>query len=105
MAEEIEPVGPRSDPVMRTRAARLQRRAEFDVLRHKARAWVETKKDEIDSEAVADAITCATEEELRYYDYARTLADGSEVKREIILTKLALMSDCNNRRIARRFRR
>jgi hypothetical protein len=84
---------------------RVQRKAELTVLRHGLQAAVATEIDRLDSHAIADVITTATEEELRFLDYGLALADGSAAKAELVVRKVQLLSQINNSRIARRFGR
>ncbi|CAG4927299.1 unnamed protein product [Acidithrix sp. C25] len=64
-----------------------------------------TELDRQDSQAIADVMTTATEEELRFLDYGLALSGNSVAKTELVARKVNLMSNINNQRIARRFGR
>ncbi len=76
----------------------------MEVFAHALRAEVDAEKDQLDSQALSDAITYATELELQFLDHGLRLARGSEAGLEIVARKLDLMSRTNNSRIARTWR-
>jgi hypothetical protein len=92
-------------PRQAAQANRSQRRAEMAVYNHGLEVAVATEIDRIDSYAIADVITTATEEELRFLDYGMAMAGNSAAKAELVARKLNLLSNLNNARIARRFGR
>jgi len=92
-------------PLQAAQANRAQRRAELAVYHHGLEMAVATELDRQDSQAIADVITTATEEELRFLDYGLAMANGSTAKVELVARKSNLLSNINNRRIARRFGR
>lgn len=94
-----------TSPYRTAQANRLQRRAELTVFNRSVEAAVETEIDRIDSQVIADVITTATEEELRFLDYGLTMAGNSAAKAELVARKANLLSSINNSRIARRFGR
>jgi len=96
-------VGLRYRPTVQAR--RAQREAEVAVFRHGLQTAVATELDRLDSQAIADVITTATEEELRFLDYGLALANGSAAKAELVARKAHLLSQINNARIVRRFGR
>ncbi|WP_201733685.1 hypothetical protein [Acidithrix sp. C25] len=87
------------------KATRAQYRAEVTVFRHSLETAVMTELDRQDSQAIADVMTTATEEELRFLDYGLALSGNSVAKTELVARKVNLMSNINNQRIARRFGR
>jgi hypothetical protein len=86
-------------------ANRSQRRAEMAVYNHSLEVAVATEIDRIDSYSIADVITTATEEELRFLDYGMAMAGNSAARAELVARKLSLLSNINNARIARQFGR
>jgi hypothetical protein len=91
--------------MQRAVATREYRKGEMEVFRHKVRQFVNREKDMIDSQVLADALRCSTDEEFAYYDEFMARANGSVVKREIIAAKLEMQVSIDNRRIMRRFGR
>jgi hypothetical protein len=87
------------------RAARAQRDANLVVFLHGLDAAAATEMDRQDSYAIADVLTTATEEELRFLDHGLALAGNSAAKVELVARKIEMLSSINNRRIARRFGR
>ncbi|HUE27654.1 MAG TPA: hypothetical protein VMP89_12845 [Solirubrobacteraceae bacterium] len=59
--------------------------------------------DRQDSEAIADALRTAYEEEALFYQDGIATANGSAVLVELLTRKLSLMTTVNNRRANRRF--
>jgi riboflavin biosynthesis pyrimidine reductase len=86
-------------------ASSRERRAALEIHSRSLQTAVATEIDRMDSQAIADVITTATEEEVRFLKYGLALADGSAAATELIVRKANLMSNLNNRRIARRFGR
>jgi len=84
---------------------RAQREAELTVFNHGLQTAVAMEIDRLDSQAIADVITTATEEELCFLAYGLALAGGSAAKAELVARKVHLLSQINNARIARRFGR
>lgn len=87
------------------RAVRAQREADLVLFLHGLDAAVATEMDRQDSYAIADVLTTATNEELRFLDHGLALAGSSATKVELVARKLEMLSSINNRRIARRFGR
>jgi len=94
-----------AEVVRSTREAGLARRADSAVYRHGLRAWERSQCDQIDSQTTRDAVECAFDEEVAFFDHAMHRADGSAVKQQLLAEKLELLSKANNRRIAHRFGR
>lgn len=84
-------------------AARAQRSTELQVFRHGLHARLQAECDRIDSQAAADAMRSALDEELDLLDYGLTRARGSAAKAELVARKVEMLSASNNRRITRRF--
>jgi uncharacterized protein YicC (UPF0701 family) len=84
-------------------AVRSQRKAELQVFRHGLRARMRAERDRIDSQAAADAMRTALEEELDLLDYGLQQARGSLAKAELVARKVELLASLNNSRITRRF--
>jgi hypothetical protein len=90
-------------PVQSWAVHRAQQRARTDVYLHGLEAARRSECDQIDTTALADAVTTATEEELRFVTYGMDLASGNPAKLAIVASKAQLLANVNNRRIARRF--
>jgi len=91
-------------PLQQSRVVRATRRAQVEVYEHTLRAAAAAEMDQADTQALADAITYAAEEEIRFLDYGLARAAGNPAAAEIVAQKLALLSATNNTRIGRRFR-
>lgn len=92
-------------PVARAQVARLQRRAEMDVVRHGIEAWKKAEMYEIDVYASTDAARTAFDEELALYDYGRARVNGSEVGQELLARKLNILSSLHDAKLVREFGR
>jgi hypothetical protein len=92
-------------PWQAAQVSRAERRASLEVYRHSLETAVNVEIDRIDSHAIGDVITFATEEELNYLDYGLARANGSAAKAELVARKTNLLSSINNTRISRRFGR
>jgi hypothetical protein len=88
----------------RERLSRQERRADMEIVLHGLQAWVMTEKDRIDSHALRTVLTVALKDECGLYDDGREIADGSEVKLELLLLRVQQLSHGNTARVARRFR-
>lgn len=84
-------------------AARAQRSTELAVFRHSLDARLRSECDRIDSQAAADAMRAALDEELDLLDYGLSRANGSAAKAELVARKVEMLSSSNNSRINRRF--
>jgi hypothetical protein len=60
--------------------------------------------DQIDTAALGEAIRASAEEEMDTYDEMMLIAGDSRVKQQIVMRKLAIMSNTDNARLRRRFR-
>lgn len=87
------------------RARRIAAGAELEVFRHTVRAQAMAAMDAADSQALADAARAALDEELRLFDEGIARAGTSQTKLALVSQKLALVSQANNARLARRFTR
>jgi hypothetical protein len=94
---------PAGSALISARAARTARRAELDMFEHRVEAAVRRDFDIADTEALADALGVATDEELAFLREFRAKANGSEAAMELVARKIEIFSTINNRRIARRF--
>jgi hypothetical protein len=92
-------------PLQAVQGNRAYRRAAVQVFNHDLQVTVDTEIDRIDSQAIADVIRTATEEELLFLDYGLAMAGNSAAKTELVARKVELLSNINNRRITRRFGR
>jgi hypothetical protein len=84
---------------------RAQRRAEAMVLRHGLAARVQAEVDQIDSQALGDALKASLDEEVGLLDYGMRLANGNQAAAELAARKVGMQSAVNNQRIMRRFGR
>jgi hypothetical protein len=86
---------------------RVVRKAEvqvqLDVYLHGLQASRRSLCDQIDAIALSDAVTTSLEEELRLIDHGRRLAGGDPAKLAILASKAELLTNLDNRRLARRF--
>lgn len=82
---------------------RAVRRAEATIVDAALGAWVASEVDQLESMALREAATTATEIEFDFYDRFGAAAGNSPVKQELLARKLDLLSYTNSRRIARRF--
>ena len=85
------------------RAERAERRAEErafqEVLKIRHRSMI----DQLESQAVGDAIRIALDEELNLLGYGLLRANGSMAKAELVARKVEMLSLINDRRISRHF--
>jgi hypothetical protein len=82
---------------------RAEDRTELAVYLHGLEASRISQCDQIDSMALADAITTSTEEELRFIDHGRRLAGDDPAKLAVVASKAEILTNLDNRRIVRRF--
>jgi hypothetical protein len=85
------------------RARRAQLSTELAVFRHGLRAQAEAEMDRQDTQAVADASRTALDEELGLLRDGLAQAGQSAAAIELVARKVELLSNIDNRRIARRF--
>ena len=90
-------------PSVARRAQRAQERAELELYEYGLRAWADSMKEQIDTMALGEAVRTAATEEMDTYDEMMLQAGDSRVKQEIVLRKLAIMSNTNNARLRHRF--
>lgn len=88
-----------------TRAARLTEKSELATYKHVLGARYQAACDEADSRALADVAETALMEEMRVLDVGLARAGNSPAKKELVARMVALQSDIDIRRIARRFGR
>jgi hypothetical protein len=86
-----------------TRAARATEQTELSIYQHHLSARYQAECDQIDSRAIADVVETALLEEMRVLDSTLGRAGTSQAKRELVSRMVALQSDIDLRRIARRF--
>jgi hypothetical protein len=92
-------------PHQRGRAARAQRRAELEIFDHRLAAGVRAEGEIADAQALGDVMRTSLDEELNLLEWGLHRADGSAAKNELVARKVNMLSNINNRRIARRFGR
>ena len=90
-------------PAITAKASRAHQRAMLEVFQYELDRHVRAQKDQIDTQALGDALRCALNEEMDFLDDGLDRANGSQAKLEILAPKLALYSRKNNARIERRF--
>jgi hypothetical protein len=88
-----------------SRAVRLQRRTELNILRHSLRAREAAEVTRLDTQALSDVVKTALEEELNLMEWGLDRAGGSPARAELVARKLAMFSNINSDRILRRFGR
>jgi phage FluMu protein gp41 len=86
-----------------TKAKRAQAGAELELFRYGLRARTRSEKDQLDSQAAADALGVALDEELRLLREGLAQAGQSAAGVELVARKVELLANIDNRRIARRF--
>ena len=91
-------------PAVARRAQHAQERAELELYGYSVRAWTVSMMDQIDTAALGEAIRASAEEEMDTYDEMMLIAGDSHVKQQIVLRKLAIMTNADNARLRRRFR-
>lgn len=84
-------------------ATRAQERTELAVFEHGLESRFLAEIDRLDSQAIADVVREAIEQELSTLSYGLELAQGSAAKAELVSRLVNLQSAVDNRRIARRF--
>jgi hypothetical protein len=94
-----------SDPGLPTsrRAVVRARRAQLAVFTHGLEAWASAEEDRQDAQALADAARTSLDEELRLLRDGLALAGASAAGVELVSRKVNLVSNTNDRRIARNF--
>lgn len=85
------------------RAQRAQERAELELHEYGLRAWTVSMMEQIDTLTLGEAIRTSAEEEMDTYDDLAQQAGDSRVKQQIVMRKIAIMSNANNARLRRRF--
>ena len=94
---------PGFSPRQLARAKRAQTSAELELFRYQLAARVRSEMDRIDSEAIADAVRVALQEELSFLSDMLARAGTSQTALELVSRKLDFLSQSNSRRLARRF--
>ncbi|MBS1862355.1 MAG: hypothetical protein JSS68_11670 [Actinobacteria bacterium] len=87
------------------RAARAMEKADEAVLSHFLTTEVARQCEAIDNEVLGDVVKASLVTELEVYDWAMGRVGGSPVKARLVAEKIALLSNTNSSRIARRFGR
>jgi hypothetical protein len=85
--------------------SRAQRRVERGLFRHQLSARARAEIDRMDGEAVADAIRESLDNELDLLEWGIHRADGSAAKTELVARKVSMLSQLNDRRLTRNFKR
>jgi hypothetical protein len=86
-----------------TKAARLTERSELATYEYLLGSRYQAACDEADSRALGDVAETALTEEMRVMDIGLARAGNSPAKRELVARMVAMQSDIDIRRIARRF--
>jgi hypothetical protein len=86
------------------KAARAHERNELEIFRYALRSHYRAEVDRLDAEATADALQGSLDTEFRLLDYGLARAGGSNIKTELVLRKVEMLSSINERRIRRDFR-
>jgi hypothetical protein len=94
----------RISPAASRRTQRAHERAEIELHSYAIQAWTTSMMDQIDTAALGEAIRASAEEEMDTYDEMMLIAGDSRVKQQIVMRKLAIMSNTDNARLRRRFR-
>ncbi|HET7590962.1 MAG TPA: hypothetical protein VFK14_12370 [Solirubrobacterales bacterium] len=97
------PDGGRLDQL--AQATLAQQQIELAIFNHHLQARYVAECERIDAEALSDVMRTSLEEELSVLTWGMEEAAGSAAKAELVSRKVALLSQINNRRIARRFGR
>jgi hypothetical protein len=92
-------------PFMGAKAAKLQRRTEFEVFRHGLQAAATSMCDQQDGQATADAIRASLDEELDLLEWGLHRANGSAAKTELVARKVNQLACINDNRLNRNFGR
>lgn len=90
-------------PRQAAKARREQTDTELELFRYSLQARLRAEIDRVDSEAIADAARAALQEELAFLSDGLARAGASQTALELVSRKLDLLSNANNRRLARRF--
>ncbi len=98
------PVTPARSSRIPNRTERAVRRVEAEIVEAGLTAWADAEIDRMESFALQEAISTATEVEFDFYDRFKHAAGNSAVKHELLSRKLEILSNTNSRRISRRFR-
>jgi hypothetical protein len=85
------------------RAIEAQEQTELAIHQHSLETGYLRAIDQIDSEAIADVVSTAMEEEMKVLSAGLGQAAGSPAKAELVARLVALQSRLDNSRIARRF--
>ncbi len=85
------------------RARRAQLSTDLAVFRHGLQAQAEAEMDRQDSQATEDALRAALEGEMRLLREGLAEAGQSAAAIELVALKVELLTNLDNRRIARRF--
>lgn len=80
-------------------------RTELAIYQHHLNARYKAECQRIDTEALTDVVRCALDEEIGVLDWGLEKANGSPAKTQMVAEKVALLSQINSERIARRFGR
>lgn len=85
------------------RAVEKQRQQELAVFEHHLDAIFLAEIDRLDTQALSDAVKTSLEEEIGVLDWGLERAAGSAAKAELVSRRVAMQSNINSARIARRF--
>jgi hypothetical protein len=86
-----------------TRAVRETKETELAIYRHHLDARYLAECDRIDSQALGDVVRSALDEEMNVLDTCLVRAGDSPAKKELVARLVALQSELDSRRIARRY--
>jgi hypothetical protein len=90
-------------PRQTARASRALAKANMRVFSHGLDAQAKAEEDRQDTQAVADALRTALDEELGLLRDGLALAGRSPAAIELVARKVELLSNIDNRRISRRW--
>jgi hypothetical protein len=85
------------------RAVEKRRQQELAVFEHGLDAAFLSEIDRLDTQALSDAVKTSLEEEIGVLDWGLERAAGSAAKAELVSRRVAMQSNINSARIARRF--
>ncbi len=88
-----------------SRAAAASDRTELAIYEHHLSARYKAECQRIDTEALTDVVRGALQEEVAVLDWGLELANGSPAKAQMVAEKVAMLSQINSDRIAKRFGR
>jgi hypothetical protein len=94
---------PRASTRQLAQARRAQARSELELFRYSLGARARAEIDRMDSQAAADALRVALDEELDTLEYGLARAGQSVVKTELVARKVEMLANTNNHRFMRRF--